>query len=153
GGDLVADGGATQTTADNEASTHALALWAVDAMSLGRLIVTPGVRIEAISAQSRDALTGRGDGAVYQVVVPGANVYYGITRELGVLGGVHRGCSPVPPEQARQGRPEKSTNYEAGARWTSRRWRAEAIGFFNDYQNLTNLCTFSNGCLIQNIDR
>lgn len=153
GGNLVNDGRPTEVTADNEASTHALALWAVDAISFGRLIVTPGVRIEAINAQYKDLATGVRDGAIYQAVVPGANVYYGLTRQLGVLGGVHRGFSPVPPEQARQSNPEKSTNYEAGARWTSRRLRAEAIGFFNDYQNLTNLCTFSNGCAIQNIDR
>jgi Fe(3+) dicitrate transport protein len=153
GGNMINDGRPTETTADNEAATYALALWAVDAMSLGRLIVTPGVRIEAINAQYRDFLTGVRDGAIYQVVVPGVNAYYGITRQLGVLGGVHRGFSPVPPEQARLSRPEKSTNYEAGARYTTRRWRAEAIGFFNDYQNLTNLCTFSNGCAIQNIDR
>lgn len=152
-GNLVQDGRTTETTADNEASTHALALWAVDAMSLGHLIVTPGVRIEAINAQYRDFLTGTRDGAIYQVVVPGANVYYGVTRQLGVLGGVHRGFSPVPPEQASRSREEKSTNYEAGARWTSRHARAEAIGFFNDYQNLTNLCTFSNGCAQQNLDR
>ena len=153
GGNLIHDGSATETTADNVGSTHALALWAVDAMSIGRLIVTPGVRIEAINAQYRDFLTGTRDGAIYQVVIPGANVYYGINRQLGLLGGVHRGFSPVPPEQARFSDPEKSTNYEAGARYTTRRWRAEAIGFFNDYQNLTNLCTFSNGCTIQNIDR
>jgi Fe(3+) dicitrate transport protein len=153
GGNLVHDGRATETTADNVAATHALALWAVDAMSLGRLIVTPGVRIEAIHAAFRDQLTGVHDGATYQVVVPGANAYYGLTRELGLLAGVHRGFSPVPPEQARQSRPEKSTNYEAGARWSSRHVRAEAIGFYNDYQNLTNLCTFSSGCAQANIDR
>lgn len=152
GGNLVTDGAQTQTTAENEASTHALALWAVDAMTIGDLILTPGVRIEAIHAAYRDQLTGTHDGAIYQVVVPGANAYYAITRELGVLGGVHRGFSPVPPEQAREGRPEKSTNYEAGARYTGRQVRAEAIGFYNDYQNLTNLCTFSNGCEIQKID-
>lgn len=152
-GNLVSDGSVTQTTASNQASTHALALWAVDAMSVGRLIVTPGVRIEAINAQTKDFLTGARDGAIYQVIVPGVNAYYGITKELGVLGGVHRGFSPVPPEQARTNDPEKSTNYEAGARYTTRRWRAEAIGFWNDYQNLTNLCTFSNGCAERNIDR
>lgn len=153
GGNLVSDGILTQTTASNQASTHALALYAVDAMSLGRLIVTPGVRIEAINAQFRDFLTGVRSGAIYQVVVPGVNGYYGITKELGVLGGVHRGFSPVTPEQAHTNDPEKSTNYEAGARYTARRWRAEAIGFYNDYQNLTNLCTFSNGCAEGNLDR
>lgn len=152
-GSLVGDGRPTQVTADNEASTHALALWAADAMSLGSLVVTPGVRIEGIHASYRDHLRGTRDGATYQVVLPGANAYYGVTRELGVLGGVHKGFSPVPPEQARQSKPESSTNYEGGARYTGRHVRAEAIGFYNDYQNLTNLCTFSNGCTEANIDR
>jgi Fe(3+) dicitrate transport protein len=153
GRQLVVDGAPTETTADNEASTHALALWAVDAMTFGRLIVTPGVRMEAIHASYNDRLKNLIDGATYRVVLPGASGYYGFTRELGILGGVHRGFSPVPPEQARQSRPEETTNYEAGARYTTRSIRAEAIGFFNDYQNITSVCSFATGCAQINIDR
>lgn len=153
GGQLVPDGRVTELTADNKASTHALALHVTDAATLGPLTVTPGLRIEAIHASYRNALLGTRDGATYQVVVPGVSGYYAVTKELGVLGGVHKGFSPVLPEQARSASPERSTNYEAGARWASRRLRAEAVGFFNDYQNLTNICTESSGCTGDNVDR
>ncbi len=152
-GQLVSDGRQTETTADNKAATHALALHVVDAATLGPLTVTPGVRIEAIHASYANNLTRLRDSATYRVVVPGVSAYYALTKELGFLGGVHSGFSPVAPEQARTNSPERSTNYEAGARWSSKRFRAEALGFYNDYQNLTNLCTESNGCQGAQADR
>jgi Fe(3+) dicitrate transport protein len=158
-GQLTPDGRVTELTADNTASTHALSLWAVDAMTYGPVTLSPGVRIEAIHASYKERLIPAGtptlaiDGATYQAIIPGVSGYWGVTRNIGVLAGVHKGFSPVPPEQARTNKPEQSVNYEAGARWTHRHARAEVIGFFNDYQNLTNLCTFSNGCTGANIDR
>ncbi len=150
---LVHDGNATETTADNKASTHALSLYATDAVTAGPVTVTPGVRIEAIHAAYRDALTRTADGATYQVLIPGVSAYAALPKGFGILGGVHRGFSPVAPEQARTSKPERSVNYEAGGRWSTRAARAEAIGFYNDYSNLTNLCTFSNGCTTGNADR
>ncbi|MCW5833581.1 MAG: TonB-dependent receptor [Labilithrix sp.] len=158
-GALTPDGRVTEVVADNKASTHALALWAVDAMTFGPVTVTPGARIEAIHASFEQRLVVPGepvlpiDGAVYQAIIPGASGYWAVTRGLGVLAGVHKGFSPVPPEQARTNKPEESVNYEAGARWTARHARVEAIGFYNAYSNLTNLCTFSNGCAGANVDR
>jgi Fe(3+) dicitrate transport protein len=141
------------------ASTHAVSLWVVDAMTLGPVTLTPGARIEAIHASYRERLSVSGtrtlpiDGATYQAIIPGASTYYAVHRDLGLLAGVHKGFSPVPPEQARTNKPEESVNYEAGARYASRRARAEVIGFYNAYSNLTNLCTESNGCQGNLIDR
>lgn len=151
GGNLVNDGRVTEVVANNKASTHALALWATDAVTWGPVTVTPGVRVEAIHQTFLNRKEPPGsalnlDGNTYQVLIPGVSGYWGITRELGLLGGVHRGFSPTPPEQSRTGKPEKSINYEAGGRWSSRQARAEIIGFYNDYSNITNLCTESNGC-------
>lgn len=153
GGELVPDGLVTESTADNKGATHALAMYVTDAMTLGPFTVTPGVRVEAIHASYRDALTGRRDGATYQAVIPGASGYWALRRDFGLLAGVHKGFSPVPPEQARSASPEQSVNYEAGARLSRRNLRAEIIGFYNDYSNLTDICTFSNGCTAQNLDQ
>ncbi len=153
GGALLPDGFATEVTANNKAQTHALAMWVTDAMTLGPVTVTPGVRIEAIHAAYRDYMTGLGDGATYQVVIPGASGYWAVTRSFGLFAGVHKGFSPPPPEQARLAAPEESVSYEAGARYTRRSYRAELIGFFNDYSNLTDICTFSSGCSQANVDR
>jgi Fe(3+) dicitrate transport protein len=153
GGQLVADGRVTQVTASNKAQTIALAMWATDAMTWGPMTLTPGVRIEAIHAAYRDNLTGLHDGANYHVVIPGVSGYLALRRDFGILAGVHKGFSPVPPEQARQAPPEESVNYEAGFRYASRRLRAEIIGFYNDYSNITDICTESNGCSSQNLDK
>lgn len=153
GDKLAPDGRVTEVTADNQASTHALAMYVTDAMTIGPVTVTPGVRVEAIHAAYRDALAGISDGATYRVVIPGVSGYWALRRDLGLLAGVHKGFSPVPPEQARTADPEESVNYEAGARFSRRNVRAEFIAFYNDYSNLTNICTFSNGCTGDSIDR
>jgi Fe(3+) dicitrate transport protein len=153
GGELTPDGQVTEVTADNKAMTHALAMWVVDAITWGPVTVTPGVRIEAIHAAYRDNLTRTHDGATYQVVIPGVSGYWALHRDFGLLAGVHKGFSPVPPEQARHAAPEESVNYEAGFRYARRNLRAEVIGFYNDYSNLTDICTFSSGCAESNVDR
>jgi Fe(3+) dicitrate transport protein len=139
-GQLVPDGRVTQTTADNHAFTYALAMWATDSMTLGPITLTPGVRVEAIHAGFKSSLTNTSDGATYQVVIPGVGIYGAVTDALGLFAGVHKGFSPIPPEQARTGKPEASINYEAGTRYTTRYFRAEIVAFYNDYKNLTDVC-------------
>jgi Fe(3+) dicitrate transport protein len=70
-----------------------------------------------------------------------------------LLAGVHRGFSPPPPASDSHVRPEYSVNYEAGARYTRGASRLELIGFFNDYSNLTDVCSLASGCLTANLDR
>jgi Fe(3+) dicitrate transport protein len=141
------------TTADNDASTRALAFYAVDAATLGPVTLTAGGRVESIHSELEDALAHRREGLIQQVVLPGAGVFVELPRELGVFGGVYLGFSPVPPGQTTRPRPEKSTNYEWGLRWSPRRFRAEVIGFFNDYKNLSDICTFSAGCTGSDLDQ
>ncbi len=159
GGNLVKEG-ATATTANNLAATTALAMYFADAFAWKRLVLTPGVRVEIIRSRLEDYL-GTPETAppraesvgTAQVVLPGLGAYYGVTKELGVLAGVHRGFSPPPPGASSVTRPEDSINYEGGVRWTQKRLRAEVLGFFNDYRNLTDVCTFSNGCVGADLDR
>jgi Fe(3+) dicitrate transport protein len=160
GGELVLDGQSSLVTADNQATTAAASVYATDAMTYRRLVVTAGVRTEFIGSRFDDRLLARkepraGDparkqGSLYSVVLPGLGAYYGLNREFGLLAGVNRGFSPAPPGQS--SRPEFSWNVEAGARYASKKLRAELIGFYNAYQNLTNICTFSAGCT-QDVDR
>jgi Fe(3+) dicitrate transport protein len=42
--------------------------------------------------------------------------------------------------------PEESLNFEGGSRLQLGDTRAELIGYFNRYSNLTGSCTFSSGC-------
>jgi len=140
-------------TAFNEASTQALALHAIDAISWQRLTVTPGVRIEAMRSTFTDRAAKVTQGQLTQVIVPGVGAYYGLTDSLGALAGVYRGFTPPAPSGGAAVKPELSVNYEGGARFVRGHARAEAIAFYNDYTNLTDVCTLSSGCVDANLDR
>lgn len=146
-GVLVRDTMPTITTANARAWAHAVALHATDAATLGPLTLTPGLRVEVIETWERDRLAGTDTrGARQTAVIPGIGAYGAIAPWLGVLAGVHRGFSPAAPGQPAAVRPESSVNYEAGIRVSPPRFRMDAIGFFNDYRNLTSICTFASGC-------
>jgi Fe(3+) dicitrate transport protein len=91
--------------------------------------------------------------ALTHVFLPGVGLYYAFTDFLGAFAGVHRGFSPPAPGASQRVKPELSVNYEGGARFSERAWRAEAIGFYNDYSNITDVCTYSSGCVGQNVDQ
>jgi Fe(3+) dicitrate transport protein len=153
-GELVPTGAPTAVTADNDAETHAVALHVLDTLAVGRLTLSPGVRLELIRSRHRDRLDpAASSSGGYGVAVPGIGAHFALTRALGVLAGVHRGFSPLPPGQRPGSEPERSTSYEAGARFARGASRAELVGFFQDYSNLTDICTLSNGCLDAQLDR
>lgn len=152
-GRLVPEGSATQVTAANRSASYALALHALDAVSWQRLTVTPGVRLELIHSTTEDALTAEAERGFVAALLPGVGLHYAATDVFGVLAGVHRGFSPPPPASDEHVKPESSTNYELGGRVSASRLRAEWIGFYNHYTNLTDLCTLSSGCLSEDLDR
>ena len=140
------------TNADNAASTHAVAFHATDAITYRGLTVTPGIRLELIRWQYRDSQQGRSQADGYAVALPGLGLYQELVGGLGALAGVYRGFSPTAPNLD-AAEAETSWNYEAGLRYSKSRTRLELIGFLNDYENLTDVCTFSNGCLNSDLDR
>jgi Fe(3+) dicitrate transport protein len=153
GGELVPEGTPTVVTAYNEAHTDALALHAADAIGWRDLTLTPGIRVEVMRSRFIDRITGTETGRLAQVVLPGIGAYYGLTDTLGIFGGAYRGFSPPAPGSEEHVDPELSVNYEAGARFSPGKSRAEAIGFYNNYSNLTDVCTLSSGCLDADLDR
>ncbi len=153
-GQLRADGRPERRNADNKASTLALAMHATDAITWSNLTFTPGFRVEALQFQYADRLEDSKNGNAAQVFLPGAGIFYHLTPRLGILAGVHRGFSPAPPgPRGVPTSPESSVNYEAGVRWLQGKFRAEAIGFYSDYSNLIDVCTYSSGCIGSNVDR
>ncbi len=146
-------GSPTEMTADNEGSTVALAVHAIDAATWGPLTLTGGVRAESIRSVLDDKLAGRIEGLLQQVVLPGGGAFLALPHDLGVFAGVYQGFSPIPPGQSNIVRPEKSVNYEGGVRFSPKRFRAEVVGFYNDYTNLSNVCTVSTGCVLEDTDQ
>ncbi|MEM6532667.1 MAG: TonB-dependent receptor [Myxococcota bacterium] len=149
---LASDGNEAIVTTHNVDRSTAYSLYLNDEIQWQDLTLTPGVRAESIGWRRRNRLTRATVVDRYAVVLPGIGAYYGVTPAFGVLGGVHRGFSPVAPG-AEDADPEFSVNYEAGARFQERRLQAEVVGFLNDYSNLTNVCSFSGGCAEDQIDR
>ncbi|MBL9022796.1 MAG: TonB-dependent receptor [Myxococcales bacterium] len=153
GSALEPTGEPTETTADNEASTLALAGWAIHAGTWGPVTITAGARVESIQGKLEDRLAGTESRVSQGVLLPGAGAFVALPAGFGLLGGVYQGFSPVPPTDAPNPRPEKSLNVEWGARWSPERLiRIEAIGFYNGYSNLSNICTFSSGCVAEGVD-
>jgi Fe(3+) dicitrate transport protein len=150
GGSPLSAGLPTSTTANNTDSTHALALHAMDALSWKILTLTPGVRMELIRSSSEDALAGETQRGGVLIALPGVGLHAQVHEHVGLFAGIHRGFSAPAPGAIR---PEESVNTEAGVRWTRGGERLEVIGFYNDYSNLTDLCTFSNGCLENDLDQ
>ncbi|WP_437973587.1 TonB-dependent receptor [Sorangium sp. So ce295] len=153
GGALVPDGGPTVVTQFNEAWTEAVALHASDAITWRALTVTPGVRIELMRSALVDRAAGSERTRLAQALLPGAGAYLAITEALGLLAGAYRGFSPPAPGSDEHVEPELSVNYEGGARFADGPLRAEIIGYFNDYSNITDVCTLSSGCLDADLDR
>jgi len=145
---------ATKVTAFNKGATYALAPHVMYAVTWGGLTVTPGLRTELMRMSFVDRAASESTRSFNVAVLPGLGLYYALTEELGLLAGAYRGFSPAPPENSKHTDPEYSINYEAGTRYTDGPLRAELVGFFNDYSNLTNYCTASGGgCSAANLDR
>ena len=153
GGELIYAQQATITTAYNKAETYAIAGHVTDAVSVGSLTVTPGIRTELIWSDTEDYMGGDPSSGFVAAVMPGAGAFYEFVPGLGALAGVYRGFSPPPPGSDSSVSPEYSVNYEMGGRYSKGRTRLEAIGFYNDYQNMTDVCTLSSGCVDDNLDR
>ncbi len=140
------------TTADDTMQTLALSLFAGDELEMGRLTIRPGARLEVIRARYEPRAGGNDIKNNDVAVLPGMGIHYQLWRGLGAVAGVHRGYSPASPRDV-AAQSETSTNFEAGLRYEVHKLRAEAIGFWNEYANLTAICTESSGCLDADVGR
>jgi Fe(3+) dicitrate transport protein len=153
--ELVRNDTPATTSTHNRGEALALAAHVIDEFFIADLTLTPGLRAEIIDTEFTDFLADETTDNFQTVLIPGLGAHYAITPELGVLGGVHRGFSPVSPGQPDSVEPETSVNYEAGVRYNDERdgTLVEAIGFFNDYGNLIGECSFSAGCEEEQLDQ
>jgi Fe(3+) dicitrate transport protein len=136
----------TAIVTDNKASSIAFSAHVHEELGFGPVRLLPGLRVEVIRGRFEDKLSGVDTALTRAVVLPGLGLYVQPTPWMGVLAGVHRGFSPVSPGQPEEVKPEESWNVEAGLRFDHKGFHGEAIGFFNDYSNLTGQCTLSSGC-------
>lgn len=145
---FVPDGLDQAQTADNRGEALALAAHASYAVTVADLTINPGVRMEHVRVSFDNRLIDERMESADTAVLPGLGLHYQAAEDWGVLAGVHRGFSPVAPGQPDEVRPEFSVAYEGGVRYgrVDEPTYVEAIGFFNDYSNMTSECAFSRGC-------
>ena len=88
-----------------------------------------------------------------QKFIPGLGLQYFASMDWSWFLGVNRGVSIRSPSQvASGGRSEESVNYEGGVEYKGFfNWKL--IGFYNDYMNITGLCSFSSGCQVSELDK
>jgi len=128
---------------DNERQTDAYAAFVLNRFDFGRFAVTPGLRVERVGSDRINRLTGaRGQASVTEWI-PGVGATVNLAERTTLFAGVHRGFAPQRTEDliGNTGTftdvdPEKSLNYELGAR--TRAWdgiQLEAVWFRNDFEN------------------
>lgn len=145
-GYLEHTGAATKATSHNRETTDALSVYVSDTLTFDRLTVTAGIRGEFIDAEYQNNAPDMADDWLEKdsrIWLPGVSAFYQYSDSLGLLFGVNEGYVPTSPQQAPAIQHESSVNYELGARFNNGNVRAEVIGFFNDFSNLKESCTFS----------
>ncbi|MBL8920636.1 MAG: TonB-dependent receptor [Myxococcaceae bacterium] len=133
--------------------SRAGALHLNDTMTWGRLLLSPGLRVELIDGVFADRLSGRATRGLQAVPLLGAGAVVALPWGLNVFGGVHQGFSPVTPGQGTEVQSERALHAELGLRAPSRRRRLELVGFWSEYSNITGECTGSAGCVDDAINR
>ncbi|MBX3222319.1 MAG: TonB-dependent receptor [Labilithrix sp.] len=111
------------------------------------LLVTPGIRLEHVTAETstlREAGVDTFDRGTKPStgVIPGIGMVHG-TKRANVFGGMHYGFAPprITSSVSARGRPQalkgdRGISYELGGRAEATRWlRGEATGFLSNYSN------------------
>lgn len=147
---LLDDLGVLGNAGNRVQQAEALAFYIRDRIEWGRLTLAPGIRYENIDQtridyqsqpeRNADTLRRVRENDV-EVWIPGVGLLYQLSDQWRLIAGVHKGFSA--PTNAPGVREEESINYEFGLRFDSGRLSAEALGFFQDYDNLLGTCTAS----------
>ena len=127
----------------NQRENTALSGFVQNRFLLGRLTVTPGLRVEEIRYQRTNRLTAVGGTTSLTQWLPGIGAAFAPSSELTVFGGLHRGFAPPRTEDVISNTTggvveldsELSWDTEAGVRYTGTGFSAEATFFRMDYEN------------------
>ena len=138
---------------NNQGKSTAISGFIFDQLNLfKRIRVAPGFRVESYDTELIDLQDRPSRNQNENIFLPGIGIWAGLSDQLGLIGGVHRGFSPLGLGLGGDLNPETSINSEFGLRWDRGWFKGELIGFLNQYQNLVGTCTQSAGCAIEDID-
>ena len=145
-GKLTNAGFATKSATHNQESSDVWAVYAQNTLNWHKFSITTGVRGEFIDAEYRNLKSGSENDWLEKsshIWLPSLSTFYQMSDSLGFLFGIHEGHVPTSPQQHPSIQAEKSVNYELGLRYAKEGTNIDLIGFFNDYSNLKESCTFS----------
>ncbi len=124
-------------------TAEALASYVLTKLSYKKLTLTAGLRYEDVLLEKRDygkqdyKRTGynRIDRSNHvRSLIPSLGLNFKLLRSLSLFGGVHKGFAP--PSAGYQQKAESSINTELGLRLSTRKLKAELIGYYNAYSNM-----------------
>lgn len=153
-GQLVFDRLILPGASDNRLGrSDATSLWMIDSWQASNdLLVTAALRYEDVeSSETRFSdvertITSRFTPSDAREWLPGVSFTYDLDEYWQVLGGVHRGFSPLGAGATDREDPETSMNFEAGVRYQGETWFLETIGFYSDFANKTENCSVASPC-------
>lgn len=131
------------TNANRVTSANALAGYLLAKLRYDAWTVTAGLRYEDVDLLKKDYtkedLARSGKVRIEtpnhaRVLIPGVGLHYQLMLAASVFFGIHKGFAPPSAELYQK--PESSVNMELGTRVAIGNFRAELIGFYNNYSNM-----------------
>ena len=131
------------TNANRVTSANALAGYLLAKLRYDAWTVTAGLRYEDVDLLKKDYtkedLARSGKVRIEtpnhaRVLIPGVGLHYLLLPAASVFFGIHKGFAPPSAELYQK--PESSVNMELGTRVAIGNFRAELIGFYNNYSNM-----------------
>lgn len=131
------------TNANRVTSANALAGYLLAKLRYDAWTVTAGLRYEDVDLLKKDYtkedLARSGKVRIEtpnhaRVLIPGVGLHYQLMPAASVFFGIHKGFAPPSAELYQK--PESSMNMELGTRVAIGNFRAELIGFYNNYSNM-----------------
>lgn len=129
--------------ANRVTSANALAGYLLAKLRYDAWTVTAGLRYEDVDLLKKDYtkedLARSGKVRIEtpnhaRVLIPGVGLHYQLMPAASVFFGIHKGFAPPSAELYQK--PESSVNMELGTRVAIGNFRAELIGFYNNYSNM-----------------
>lgn len=154
-GRLVKTGAAQVQSTTNTDRSVAITVSVEDEISWRSWKWTLAMRTEQVEYDSRNDLTEVSSGRRESVLVPGVGVLYQFDERWSVLAGLNKGVTLVGPNAQESQKPEESINAETGVRFQDAEadFFAEAIFFAANYSNIKGTCSFSSGCVSNQLDQ
>lgn len=131
------------TNANRVTSANVLAGYLLAKLRYDAWTVTAGLRYEDVDLLKKDYtkedLARSGKVRIEtpnhaRVLIPGVGLHYQLMPAASVFFGIHKGFAPPSAELYQK--PESSVNMELGTRVAIGNFRAELIGFYNNYSNM-----------------